>query len=74
MRATLYGLLDYDVQYWDGNAWVTVPNGEIRGNDLVMRTVTFTPLTTTRIRINVLNAREHYSRIIEVEATGCSSP
>jgi Zn-dependent metalloprotease len=23
--ATTYGLLDYDVQYWDGSAWQTVP-------------------------------------------------
>ncbi|HEV2884565.1 MAG TPA: hypothetical protein VGW36_06880 [Pyrinomonadaceae bacterium] len=71
MTATFYGLIDFDVQYWDGSQWVTVPGGDIRGNDKVMRTVTFPYVTTTNIRINVLNARAHYSRITEVEALGC---
>ncbi len=72
MTASLYGLIDFDVQYWDGTQWVTVPGGAIRGNDKVMRTITFPNLATTTIRINVLNARAHYSRIVEVEAFGCS--
>jgi hypothetical protein len=71
MTATLYGLIDFDIQYWDGSQWVTVPGGAIRGNDKVMRTVTFPNVTTTTIRINVLNARAYYSRITEVEALGC---
>ncbi len=71
MTAGLYGLLDFDVQYWDGLQWVTVPGGAIRGNDKVMRTITFPDLSTTQIRINVLNARAHFSRITEVEAYGC---
>ena len=71
MTASLYGLIDFDIQYWDGSQWVTVPGGAIRGNDKVMRTVTFPYVTTTNIRINVLNARAHYSRITEVEAFGC---
>ena len=72
MKATSYGLIDFDVQYWDGAAWVTVPGGAIRGNDLVMRTITFGQLTTQKIRVHVLNAREHFSRIVEVEAVGCA--
>jgi len=71
MNASLYGLIDFDVQYWDGSQWVTVPGGAIRGNDKVMRTITFPSLATTVIRINVLNARAYYSRITEVEAFGC---
>jgi subtilisin family serine protease len=73
MMATLYGLLDFDVQYWDGSAWVTVPGGQVRGNSLVLRSVSFPELTTTKIRIHILNARQHFSRIVEVEAFGCSS-
>jgi extracellular elastinolytic metalloproteinase len=72
MTCELYGLIDFDVQTWDGSAWVTVPGGEIRGNTLVLRPLFFTPVTTTKIRINVLNARSHYSRVVEVEAFGCS--
>jgi hypothetical protein len=74
MTCDLYGLLDFDVQTWNGSAWVTVPGGEIRGNSLVLRPVFFNPVTTTKIRINVLNARAHYSRVVEVEALGCPSP
>jgi PKD repeat protein len=67
---TVYGLLDFDVQYWDGNQWVTVPNGSVTGNDHVMRVFTFPAVTTTKIRIVVNNARAHFSRIVEVEAYG----
>ena len=68
-----YGLQDFDVQYWDGSQWVNVPGGQIVNNDRVMRTLTFAPITTGRIRVVVNNARNNYSRIIEVEAFGCST-
>ena len=71
MTAKLYGILDFDVQYWDGNAWVTVPGGHVTGNDRVMRVFSFSEVTTTMIRVVVTNAREHFSRIVEVEAIGC---
>jgi hypothetical protein len=70
MTCTLYGLIDYDVQYFDGSNWVTIPGGSIRSNDKVMRDVTFPEVTTSKIRINVLAARAHFSRIVEVEAMG----
>jgi hypothetical protein len=71
---TLYGLVDFDVQYFDAgtNTWVTVPGGSIRGNDKVMRVIPGLDITTSRIRVYVLNARDHYSRIVEVEAYGCN--
>ena len=70
MMATLYGITDFDVQYWDGSNWVTVPGGAIRGNNLVMRTVTFPPVLTTKVRVFVLGGREHFSRVVELEALG----
>lgn len=69
--ADVYGILDFDVQYWNGSTWVTVPGGEIRGNDKALTTVSFANVTTTKIRIRVLNGRAHFSRIVEVEAIGC---
>jgi hypothetical protein len=63
-----YGLTDFTIQYWDGAQWRTVPGGVISGNRQVLRTVTFTPLTTTRIRVWVTGALMGYSRITEVEA------
>ena len=72
--ANLYGILDFDVQYWDGDSWELVPGGAVRGNDKAMRVVTFPELTTTKIRVFVLAGREHFSRIVEVEAFGTPAP
>ena len=70
--ATGEGILDFDVQYWNGAAWVTVPGGSVTGNDKAWRQFTFAPVTTTKIRVVVNNSRNNYSRIVELEAYGCS--
>jgi hypothetical protein len=41
---TLYGLRDFEVQYWTGAAWQAVPSGAITGNTHVWRQVTFPAL------------------------------
>jgi hypothetical protein len=63
-----YGIAAFDVQYWNGSTWVTVPGGTITGNGNVWRQFTFTPIATAKIRIVVNNALGSYSRITEVEA------
>ena len=68
MTFSRYGITAYDVQYWSGSAWLTVPGGTVNGNDRVWRKFTFTPVTTTAIRINVRGAADGYIRITEVEA------
>jgi probable HAF family extracellular repeat protein len=68
---TQWGITDFTIQGWSGATWVTL--GTVAGNNLVKRTVTFPPYTTTRIRINVTNARASYSRITEVEAWGTAA-
>jgi hypothetical protein len=70
MTCEFYGLIDFDVQTWNGVMWVTVPGGAIRGNNKVINTITFPGIATSKIRIHVLNGRVHYSRIVEVEAFG----
>lgn len=70
MTCTLYGIQDFDVQYWNGSAWVTIPGGNVVNNDRVMRVFTFSPVSTTKIRIVVNTARSHFSRIVELEAYG----
>jgi len=65
---TLYGVTAFNVQTWNGAAWVT--QGTVSGNGLVMRTVNFTPVTTDRIRVNVTGAMQSFSRLVEVEAWG----
>ena len=74
------GITDFDVQYWNGAAWVSVVTGAVNptaatvtGNRNVWRQFTFTPVTTTQIRVVVYaglfaDALYKYSRIVEIEA------
>ena len=68
MTFTKYGIVDFDVQAWNGSAWTTVAS--VTGNDLVKRTVTFLPVTTDRMRILVTRGAGVYSHITEVEMYG----
>jgi hypothetical protein len=72
--ADVYGILDFDVQFWNGAAWVTVPGGSVTNNDKAMRVFTFPDVTTTKIRVVINNSRSHFSRITELEAFGCTTP
>ena len=65
-----YGVTAFDVQYWNGSAWITVPGGSITANNKVWTKVTFTPVQTTKIRVLVHNGLQAYSRLVEVEAWG----
>jgi hypothetical protein len=65
---TQYGIADFDVQYWTGRAWRTVPNGAIRGNRNVVRKISFPVIATNKIRVVVFNALGGESRITEIEA------
>lgn len=68
MTFSLYGIVDFDVQYDDGTAWVTVPGGEIVGNDRVWNRLTFEPVETDKIRVRIHATTDNYSRITEIEA------
>ncbi len=65
---TQYGVTDFQVQSWNGAAWVTL--GSVAGNNLVKRQVSFTATTTDRIRVNVTGGVGGRSRLIEIEAWG----
>jgi hypothetical protein len=66
MTFAQYGLTAFDVQGWNGSSWVTL--GSVSNNNLVKRTVAFSPFTTDRIRVNVISALAGWSRVAEVEA------
>ena len=68
MTFSRYGLTDFDIQYWNGATWVTVPGGAVSANNLVWRKFTFAPIATNAIRVNVRNAADGYSRVTEIEA------
>jgi RHS repeat-associated protein len=70
---TLYGLLSFDVQYWNGSSWVTVPGGSVTGNNKVWRKFTFAPLTTSKIRVWINAVPDSWSRVVEIQAFGTSA-
>lgn len=51
MTFNTYGLTGYDVQYWNGSAWLTVTGGSIVGNAKVWRKISFAPVNSTKIRV-----------------------
>jgi hypothetical protein len=67
---TLYGLTDFQVQYWNGSQWLDVPVGVVTANNKVWRQFMFTDIATTRIRVLVNGALNGFSRITELEAWG----
>jgi hypothetical protein len=68
MTFTLYGLTNFEVQYWTGSAWTDIPGGMVTNNNLVWRQFKFAPLSTTKIRVFITGTSDGWSRIAEVEA------
>ena len=73
MTFTNYGITAFDIEYWNGSAWTLVPGGRITGNALVWRTVSFSPISTSRIRVLINSAADSYSRVTEIEAYGTAT-
>ncbi|MCU1268639.1 MAG: hypothetical protein JWM21_4957 [Acidobacteria bacterium] len=77
MTFSLYGLSGFDLQYWNGSAWVTIPGCSVSGNNKVWRQFSFAAITTSKIRVLTSASPDSYSRMTEIEAwgtTGSSSP
>ena len=70
MTFTQFGLSGYEVQYWTGSSWVTVPGGSVTGNNKIWRTFTFSPISTSKIRVLTHAAPDGASRVTEIEAYG----
>jgi hypothetical protein len=71
--ANLYGIGDFNVQFFDGTSFVDVPGGAVTGNILAMRRFVFPPITTDRVRVVINDSNDHvYSRVVEIEAFSCN--
>jgi RHS repeat-associated protein len=68
MTGTTYGLTAFDVQYWTGAAWATVPGGSVTGNTNVWRKFTFPAVTTSKVRVLAQGGAGGFSRVVELEA------
>ena len=66
-----YGLTNFTVEYWDNTVgWKRVPGANAVNNNKVWTRFLFSPLTTSKIRVNITGALASYSRITEIEAWG----
>ena len=64
------GITGFEVQYWTGATWTTVPGGSVTGNTKVWRKFTFASVMTDRIRVLIHASRLAFSTVVEVEAFG----
>lgn len=64
------GITAFEVQYWNGTDWVTVPGANVVNNMNVWRKFTFTAIETDQIRLKVNAAKTANSILIELEAYG----
>jgi len=67
MTFTKYGLSAYNLQYWDGSAWVAIPGASISGNTLIWNEFTFPEVSTSKIRVKINATLGSYSRLVELE-------
>ena len=51
MTFTLWGVTDFEIQYWTGSTWTDIPGGNVTGNNHVWRQFTFANITTAKIRV-----------------------
>ncbi|HKR61991.1 MAG TPA: discoidin domain-containing protein [Pyrinomonadaceae bacterium] len=70
---SLYGLTGFDVQYWTGSAWQTVSGGSVSGNNKVWKKITFSAISTTKIRLVTNASVDGWSRLPEIEAWSAPS-
>jgi hypothetical protein len=66
MTFTQRGVTAFDVLAWNGSIWSKLAS--VTGNNLVQRTVSFSAVTTDRIRILINGSASRYSFLAEVEA------
>jgi RHS repeat-associated protein len=70
-----YALTNFEVRYWTGSTWATVPGGTVSGNNKVWRKFTFAPLQTSKILVNVTAvAGDNHSQVVEIEAYTATGP
>jgi hypothetical protein len=68
MTFTMWGLTGFEVQFWDGAAWMPIPGATVSGNNKVWRRFTFPDIATSKIRVVANSGLAGYSRLTEVEA------
>lgn len=53
---TGFGITEFEVQYWNGWMWVTVPSGLVQDNNKIWRQFTFPEVWASGVRVQVHGA------------------
>jgi hypothetical protein len=70
MTFSSFGLVGFDVQYWNGTSWVTISGGSVTANNKVWRQFIFAAINTSQIRVLINASPDGFSRLNEIEAWG----
>jgi hypothetical protein len=70
MTFSSFGLVGFDVQYWNGTSWVTISGGSVTANNKVWRQFIFAAINTSKIRVLSNASPDGFSRLNEIEAWG----
>ncbi|MBF0432709.1 MAG: SGNH/GDSL hydrolase family protein [Fibrobacteria bacterium] len=70
MTFTQNGISDFDIRYWTGTSWDTVPGGRFQDNNRVWVQCSFDPMVTSKIRVEISGAAGGISKVSELEAWG----
>lgn len=62
-----FGIVEFNVDYWNGSTWVNIAT--VTSNNKVWRQFTFSPISTTKIRVYTITGSGDH-RLIEIEAWG----
>jgi hypothetical protein len=68
MVFTLYGIQDFNLQYWDGAAWQPVTGGSVVGTNKVWLQFFFATINTSKIKLTSTKTVDGTSRLAEIEA------
>lgn len=64
------GITGFEVQFWNGVTWSTIPGAIVSGNTRVWRKFTFPAISTERVRVVITASRLAHSTVVEFEAWG----
>lgn len=67
------GITAFEVQFWNGVTWATIPGGIVSGNTKVWRKITFPAISTGKVRVVITASRLQFSTVVEIEAWGVPS-
>ena len=64
------GITAFEVQFWTGSTWSTIPGAIVTGNTRVWRRFNFPTINTEKIRVLITASKLAHSTVVEVEAWG----